>query len=400
MSPSIRQFLPAVRRLCRSSLLGAALLSSLPLAAMAAQPIAERQLPAPTRTFSYEFTNAQFVQPLKSGSLLVSDGSDMNVVYLDTRTGAGRLVGRTGSGPLEYRTAGQILLLPGDTTALYDAAQARLLLISPAGEPVRTVRWGADVTALLTRPQPFAVDQRGRVFGVQLPPLSPETGMVIPESLPVVRMASLTATRIDTLTRASQGQSYSAMPSMGADGKIHMTMPLSMVLPADEPVLMPDGRLAILRGDRYVVEWFADGVAPKVSAPVPSARTALSAADKKAIGDETRTLMQSQMKQGARMLPAGAVMPDLVVDEPPGWPETRPHFLRGAKSGFDGRLYVPVMCVSAADKCFDVLDAQAKRVARYRLPKQGRLLAAGAGVVYVISKDEDDLEYVNVHRIP
>jgi hypothetical protein len=179
-----------------------------------------------------------------------------------------------------------------------------------------------------------------------------------------------------------------------------MAMPMSMILPADEPVVLPDGRLAVLRGDRYVVEWIADGAAPKVSAPVPSTRAPLSAADKKVIADETRALMQSSMKQGARMLPAGQTMPELVVDEPAAWPATRPHFVRGARAGFDGRLYVPVMCVSAADKCIDVLDASAKRVARYRLPKGSRFLAAGAGVVYVISKDEDDLEYVHVHRIP
>jgi hypothetical protein len=28
------------------------------------------------------------------------------------------------------------------------------------------------------------------------------------------------------------------------------------------------------------------------------------------------------------------------------------------------------------------------------------LLAAGAGVAYVVTKDADDLEFVNVHRIP
>ncbi len=384
-------------------LLFATLLAVAPIAPVAtapAQAVAERALPATTRTFNYEFTNAAVVQPLRSGSLLVSDASEMSVVYLDSRTGAGRVVGRTGSGPLEYRTPGQLLLLPGDTTAVYDAMQARLLLISPAGQPIRTVSWGTDVMALLSRPQPFAIDGRGRVFGLQLPPITPGAGFVIPESLPVVRMGSLTATRVDTIASVSQGQSFNPTPGMGADGKIHMAMPLSMVLPADEPLLLPDGRLAILRGDRYVVEWISDGASSKVSAPIASSRNALSAADRKAISDETRAALDANMKMGARMLPAGATMPQIVIDEPDRWPETRPHFQRGAKAGLDGRLYVPVMCVSAADKCFDVLDAQAKRVARYRLPKKGRLLAAGNGEVYVVSKDEDDIEYVNVHRIP
>lgn len=394
----------STRRVVPSSLVAllaaGALQLVLPVTRVPAQPIAERPLPSATREFSYEFTNAVVVQPLRSGSVFVSDGSDATLVFLDARTGAGRVVGRIGSGPLEYRTAGQLLLLPGDSVAMYDVAQARMLIVSPTGQPVRTQSWGSDIMSALARPQPFGVDSRGRVFGLQLPPISPQSGMTIPESLPIARLASMTASRTDTVGRASQGQSYSAAPSMGADGKIHMAMPLSMILPADEPVVLPDGRLAVLRGDRYVVEWIADGAPPKVSAPVPSTRAPLSAADKKVIGDETRELMRTSMKAGARMLPAGQTMPEIVVDEPASWPTTRPHFLRGARAGFDGRLYVPVMCASAAEKCMDVLDASAKRVARYRLPKGSRLQAAGAGVVYLVGKDEDDLEYVRIHRIP
>ncbi len=378
----------------------AAAATALMSSSVAAQAIAERPLPAPTRTFTYEFTNVVAVQPLPGGSLLAADMNDMNLVYLDGRTGAGRVVGRTGSGPLEYRTVGQLLLLPGDTVAMYDAAQARMLLVSPTGAPVRTVSWGTDMLAALSRPQIFATDRRGRVYGLQLPPLDPQRGMIVPDTLPVVRMASITATRIDTIARVWQGQEMRAQPSMGADGKIHMAMPLTLLLPADEPAVLPDGRLAVVRGDRYVVEWIAEDGTRRSSAPVPSTRLPVTAADRKNIADETRTQAEAGMKQGARMLPAGTAMPELVLDEPPSWPATRPHFNRGVRAGTDGRLFVPVPCVAAGARCLDVLDTQAKRVARYKLPKSGRVLAAGTGVIYVVAKDEDDLEYVYVHRIP
>lgn len=113
--------------------LGVALVAGAPSATVSAQPIAERPLPAATRTFDHEFTNALFVQPLKSGSMLESDGSDMTVVYLDNRTGSGRVVGRTGSGPLEYRTAGQLLLLPGDTVARFRLPKRSRLLAAGTG---------------------------------------------------------------------------------------------------------------------------------------------------------------------------------------------------------------------------------------------------------------------------
>lgn len=369
-------------------------------APLSAQAIAERALPPSQRTFAHEFTSAGSAVALASGSLIVGDMSETSLVFLDGETGSGRLVGRIGSGPLEFRSVGQLLQLPGDTVALYDVVQARLLLVSPTGVPVRTERWGADVMAAISRPQPFAIDKRGRVYGIQLPKFVPAQGMVIPDTLPVVRMASLTAAKTDTIAIVRQGQSTTTQPNMGADGKIHVKMPLAMLLPADEPVLLPDGRLIILRGDRYVVEWVSESGAPRVSAPVPSTRLPVTAADKRAIATETRALMETGMKAGARMLPAGQAMPELVVDEPETWPAQKPHFSRGSRAGTDGRLYVPVPCAAPAARCLDVLDAQAKRVARYKLPATGRLLAAGAGVIYVVVKDEDDLEFVHQHRIP
>jgi hypothetical protein len=50
--------------------------------------------------------------------------------------------------------------------------------------------------------------------------------------------------------------------------------------------------------------------------------------------------------------------------------------------------------------CVDVLDANGRRLARWRLPAEARFLAAGKGTIYAVTKDEDDLQYLNVYRVP
>ena len=381
-----------------ASLATAASLAAAP--ARAQPPIAERPLPAPARTWSHEFTNVLLVQPLADGSAFALDIGEAMVVRLDARTGAAARVGRTGAGPLEYRQPGQMVRLPGDTIVIYDSQLARLLYVSPQGAPVRSTPYAKDIVSALGKPQPLFADARGHWYGLVLPPLTPGKPFTLQDSMPVARMDGATAATWDTVTRVVfQGQA-GMTPTMGGDGKLHLALPLADLLPADDLTLLPDGRLVVLRGDRYALEWYGADGGRQRTVTVGGTRYPITAADRARIAADTRRTLEDAIKLQLRNAPAGAQIPEIVIDDPATWPERTPLTRRGMRAGDDGRLYVPVSCQRVSLVCVDVLDANGTRLARWRLPEGARFLAAGRGTLHVVTKDEDDLQYVNVYRVP
>ena len=102
----------------------------LALQASIAQP-ATLTLAAPERTLAIDFTQIRGVRELPDGRVLVTDRLDKGLGVADFARNTFTPIGRTGSGPAEYRLPTALAVMPGDSTLLSDEGNQRLAVIGP-----------------------------------------------------------------------------------------------------------------------------------------------------------------------------------------------------------------------------------------------------------------------------
>lgn len=364
------------------------------------QPVVEEPLGTAYRTYAEQFTDIGYALPLADGSLMISDFGEMTLWRLDGRTGAALPVGRKGLGPQEYQVVGQLLRLPGDTVAMYDAAQARMLLVTAAGEPVRTITLTSNRLELLRLPQSFATDARGRIYAHVFAPPSTKARDSARSYIDVVRLPSLTSARYDTLTRLWFEHLPSVHSTSPATQVLRVRVNLTSLYPSDAALVRASGELVVLRGDRYRVEFVdASGVTQR-EVQVTGATYPLTREEREALVQRTRDGTAKGTAHARRLLDAQVPMPPVVIEEPDEWPAQKPFFRPGARISDNGRLHVPVDCAVPGRQCLDVLNADGVRRVRYRLPTGARFLTASDQFLFLALRDADDLETVRAYRAP
>ncbi len=371
-------------------------LCTLPLGGQ--QRIAEQNLGAAYRTYAEQFTDIGYALPLDNGSLMVSDFGEMTLWRLDGRTGTALAVGRKGSGPKEYQVAGQLLRLPGDTIAMYDAAQARMLLVTAAGDPIRTVTLTTDRLEILSLPQPFAADARGRIYA-HVQSLQRGTATDSMRSrIDVVRMQSFTSTRYDTLTTLWFQRLPSVRRPLSSGYTLRVNVNLTSLHSSDAALVSQRGEVVVLRGDDYRLEWFAPDGVKRREVQVAGTRYEVTRDERVKMMEQTRDRTAKGTAHARRLLPAETPTPRIVIEEPDEWPVRKPLFQQGARLSDDGRMYVPVHCAESNRECLDVIDANGQRVVRYKLPGNARFLTANNHFIFLALRDADDLQMVVAYK--
>jgi hypothetical protein len=101
------------------------------------------------------------------------------------------------------------------------------------------------------------------------------------------------------------------------------------------------------------------------------------------------------MKAAQRMMPAGMTL-DINMTPPESWPSNYPAITPMAvHAAPDGMLWVRRATPTRLEReQWDVVDANGALVARWRLPARTRLIGVGAGAVYAVRLDADDLQYL------
>jgi hypothetical protein len=187
----------------------------------------------------------------------------------------------------------------------------------------------------------------------------------------------------------------SGKPDMKVNGtNIKYTMAYPGLVASDPWTVFPDGRIAIVRGATYTVEYISpDG--KKTSSRIAYDAIKVTDADQKAEMTEARKQMGEQGKAAQKMMPAGMTM-DFELLPPADWPANYPPVAPlGALAGPDGRLWVKRSTpIRVNREQWDVIDQAGKLVARWRLPAKTTIVAVGQGVVYAVRTDEDDLRYI------
>lgn len=127
---------------------------------LGAQQVPVTRLTAPDAELREPCMQIDGVRHLRDGRVLVLDGLDLLLYLADPGRGKVQTIGRKRLGPGEYQRPTGVFPWRGDTSALYDMAARRVLLILPDGKPgasfdPRAVPQGAQSMTLLNAPRAF-----------------------------------------------------------------------------------------------------------------------------------------------------------------------------------------------------------------------------------------------------
>lgn len=217
----------------------ALLLATLPAMLPAQQARTPRILTADGAPFPGQFSLPRSVRELPDGRLLVVDWLEQKLLVLDWARGTSAQVGRSGSGPAEYRLPSRLIPL-GDTTLLRDLGNDRLLLIGPDLTFLGSFRGPDDAGYPVS---PTAADRAGWLY-FEIPGWAVNAA---PGDSIVVARWNRKGGRIEPVARV---RSYTPRQSSGQ----RMGIPMVMFAPEDGWAVAPDGRVVLIRSGDYSVE--------------------------------------------------------------------------------------------------------------------------------------------------
>ena len=341
----------------------------------------------------YEFSLIRGLRELPDGRVLVSDWIEETVAVADFRTGSVRPIGRKGSGPMEYRLPGTLLALPGDSTLLLDEGNARFAVIGPDLRIARS--YSSNRPAAGHSIYPRAVDRQGRIY-FTLPRWADRTppggdSAVIARWTPAGDRIERLATVLGSARRKN-----TQVPGH----------PNIMFSPQDGWQADADGRIVVVRSDRYRVETRApDG---RTTTGPATSHTPLRTTRRDRTDFVARFLNSSPVSgrgegaSGLGQLPAAMKSREAIeaMVETQEFAPVRPAFTdRGPWLAPDGVLWVERSVPSGAPPLYDRFDRNGVRRTPVTLPAGRRLIAVGTRGIYVSAVDADGIETLERYAV-
>ncbi|MBI2409027.1 MAG: hypothetical protein HYV19_12070 [Gemmatimonadetes bacterium] len=372
------------------------------------------------------------VHALANGAVIVNDVSRRQVVLFDADLVKRKIVADTSmaNGKSYGSAIGGLIAFRGDSSLFIDPSSLSMLVIDGKG----------DIARVMAAPRPKDVNSMvGGPFGT--PALDPR-GRVVCRNIVRAKALVMNYTaraksvlkeqtedsaliyRIDLATRSVDTVAWVKVPVAsgslserpnGGLRAVERTNPLPIV---DDWALMPDGRVAVVRGADFHVDWIEmDGrVSSSPKIPHPWERLTEDGkqqlldsleADRKRQADaiakaerDTRGATATNVAGAPWVAPFIIVTSQLVGDvgrgpRPPtqvvsefvpvkDLPDYRPAFRIGAtRADLEGNLWVRTTTPSSTGAIYDIINGNGQLVDRVRLPF-GRVVSGfGPGVVYL-----------------
>lgn len=418
-------------------------------AASALPPV--RPLGKVTASSGELLTAVSQVRALPDGRVLVNDNGGRKIVLFDAGLAAFTVVADTTSATANAYSsrAGGLIPWKGDSTLFVDPTSLSMLVIDGRGQIARVMS--------VPRPQEanslvggqngtpafdaqgrlvyrgaiglrFSREDRGRPGGAAAP-----GGFAMPERPDSVALSrvDLSTRRVDTIAELKIPKQKMNM-TQSTDGRMSISAVFNPMQYVDDWTVTSDGRVAVVRGQEYRIDWIgADGKVTR-SSKIPFAWRHLDDSTKTAFLDSTRTAMeklreqaQQRMQQGgpaalggapggggggsmvmtfetriggggagavnsppAREAPGGGTtvtLPPIQLVDASELPDYAPPFSAGSVRGDeDGNVWIRTSNVYDGGSVYDVVNKDGKLVDRVLLPP-GRVIAGfgPGGVVYM-----------------
>lgn len=354
------------------------------LAAQAPVPLGR-----PDATHPEPFSQIRGVRELADGRLLVTDWIEQRLILLDASLARATAVGRTGSGPGEYRLPAALLPMAGDSTLLVDMGNARLAVIAPAGRIARTIP--ADRPGLGS---PLGVDDRGGIYFL-LPVWAREGSRLPPDSIEVARMEAASG-RI-TPVAVIKGST----PPARQGPRLTPGFPMVAFAPQDAARVLPSGELLVVRSGDYRIERLTTGgtragpsyrYAPEPVRPTDrvafvrefNARSPMSGRGPDGGMGHSPQLTDAQVAQMVETNEFAAALPpfERVLVAP------------------DGEVWVQRGRHAGDPAIWDRFTPDGSRIGQVRVDRGRQVVAVGRRHLYVAAADEDGIETLERYARP
>ena len=353
----------------------------------AAQPPL-RQLAKPEAVLGQGFTEVAGIREISDGRSVLIDPREQRVLLLSSDLSDASPIGRVGQGPGEYIRPTRLFAIEGDSTAVLDVGNARLLIVDGEGRPAGFVDLGAGCvgTAPVRAATVQAADGLGHLYIRRTNPGKVNILRAVPEDCDAVWeiVAELPGTG---------GRQGAGGIVLGGDTR----PPFS---PTTEWAVGRDGRVAVVHPDPFrVVVRHGNGEIREgpVIAYEPVAVT--ESHRQQRLEEQERPVLMSMRTRGEAGL-QHRYLPPPPLPESTSWPATLPPFMEdGAVFAPDGTLWLQRWVPVSQPPTFDLIDGDGRVVDRVQLPMGRRLVALGESTVYAVRRDDFDLEYVERYRL-
>jgi hypothetical protein len=386
---------------------------SLTCAVVANAQVPTRRLGPAEASFPEPFSAVTGFRVLRDGRAIIADSREQSLSLIDFASGEARPVGRKGAGPGEWGAPTTLYAMPGDSTLMSDFVNGRFLIILPDGRPGATFRLADENLGAVA--SLGGVDAQGNLFLERTrPPAQQGRGVGSTGIVDVYRYDRRSNTSSIVAQYATPAGEVSAARML--EGGMMQTSTNLPLAPRDATASVPGGEFIVVRAEPYRVDRIdVQGRVRNGSAAEP-ARVRVTTAEREAF-------VRSQIRPGAILVSGGGGAPtpttgsggerarpqiptfsgdvNSLFSPDMRWPEFKPAFgSRAVVAEPSGRVWVQRS--RAHDDpipVYDVFDASGRAAERVSLAARSRVIGFGDAVVYVARTDEDDLIYVERHRL-
>ena len=352
-----------------------------------------------------DFSQVRSVAEIGEDRVLVTDAIENSLYVVHLRTGEVRTEGSSGEGPGEYGRVGFLYPLGDDSTVFVGEPPRLLLLVGDRIvqdlDPVYP-RLGMGSTG----ESPWGVDRAGRALGVEGFAFQPRSGWsrTHADSLHILlstgSIFDAAPSGPDTIASVGgQGRwGLARISSVAQMGGQEVTMNSTVTSPLaseGQGWLFPDGWVALAHPEPYRVDWLTPGGEWIRGTPLPVTLAEVSL--------EERCLAVSRRNPDAECDP----------DRYPGWPAQVPPFTMVVDGGWNtpggtalqpgphGLLLIRrTPTTEAPETRYDAVDRDGKLRGAILMPEGATIVGFGRASLYVVQKDEMDLQTLSRHPWP
>jgi hypothetical protein len=341
------------------------------------------------------FTRIVAIRELQDGRLVLLDADDRLVYIVSATLTEARQIGRTGDGPGEYRMPSRLLPLGADTTAVLDTHNGRLLTITASAEPGRILDLRFSNGRSTSQP-PSASDLTNRFYARARPVrTSPDGTLEVADSVAILRW-TLNGQPDTAAFIADDPERYQLR------GGLVRSSPITPFEPRPSWTVGADGRIAVVYPDPYHVMLIAPNRNSTEGPALPHEPIRVTEEHKqvhRAEAERPRPTMGGRINDPQS---AAITMISWPFREPSEWAEFLPPFLVNAVIQFDpdGNLWVERTTPSPSDSRYDIIGRDGSLRHVVHLPAGTRLLGFGPRSLYVVRRDDVDLEYLDRYARP